>query len=254
MVKNLPAVQETWVQSLGWEDPLEKEMVTHSSILPGGSHGQRSLVGYSPWSCTKLDKTEQLTLPCVSPSKVQSVSCLFYMQFSSVQSAQLCPALCDPMDCSMPGLPVHHLPPELTQTHVHWVSGAIQPSHPLSFPSPPAFDFSQHQGCILANCNFPYIKDCLTHLCLLCRAYHILFHTVQTIIVVLSHVQLFVTPLTTAHQVPPSMEFSRQEYWSELPFPIPGDLLNPGIEVTSLASPALAGRCFTTAPPGKPFT
>ena len=49
MVKNLPAVRETWVGSLGWEDPLEKEMTTHSSILPGKSHGQRSLVGYSPW-------------------------------------------------------------------------------------------------------------------------------------------------------------------------------------------------------------
>ena len=49
MVKNLPAMQDTWIQSLGWEDPLEKEMATHSSILPGKSHGQRSLVGYSQW-------------------------------------------------------------------------------------------------------------------------------------------------------------------------------------------------------------
>ena len=50
------------------------------------------------------------------------------------------------MDCSMPGLPVHHQLPKLTQTHVHWVSDAIQPSHPLSSPSPPAFILSQHQG------------------------------------------------------------------------------------------------------------
>ena len=50
------------------------------------------------------------------------------------------------MDCSMPGLPVHHQLPEFTQTHVHWVSDAIQPSHPLSSPSPPAFNLSQHQG------------------------------------------------------------------------------------------------------------
>ena len=50
------------------------------------------------------------------------------------------------MDCSMPGLPVHHQLPEFTQTHVHWVSDAIQPSHPLSSPSPPAFSLSQHQG------------------------------------------------------------------------------------------------------------
>ena len=50
------------------------------------------------------------------------------------------------MDCSMPGLPVHHQLPEFTQTHVHWVGDAIQPSHPLSSPSPPAFNLSQHQG------------------------------------------------------------------------------------------------------------
>ena len=61
-VKNLPAMQETWVQSLGWEDPLEKEMATYSSILPGESHGQRSLVGYGPWSHRESDTTEQLTL------------------------------------------------------------------------------------------------------------------------------------------------------------------------------------------------
>ena len=51
-----------------------------------------------------------------------------------------------PMDCSTPGLPVHHQLPELTQTHVHWVSDAIQPSHPLLPPSPPAFSLFQHQG------------------------------------------------------------------------------------------------------------
>ena len=67
-----------------------------------------------------------------------------FAQHSSV--AQSCPTLCDPMDCSMPGLPVHHQLLELTQTHVHWVGDAIQPSHPLSSPSPPAFNLSQHQG------------------------------------------------------------------------------------------------------------
>ena len=68
----------------------------------------------------------------------------FSLQFSSV--TQSCPALCDPMDCSMPGLPVHHQLPELAQTHDCRVSDAIQPSHPLSSPSPPAFNLSQHQG------------------------------------------------------------------------------------------------------------
>jgi len=58
---------------------------------------------------------------------------------------RLCSTLCDPMDCSTPGFPVLHHLPELAQTHVHWVGDAIQPSHPLSSPSP-AFNLSQHQG------------------------------------------------------------------------------------------------------------
>ena len=67
--------------------------------------------------------------------------CTFGVQFSSIVSVS-----CDPMDCSMPGLPVHHQLPEFTQTHVHWVGDAIQPSHPLLSPSPPALNLSQHQG------------------------------------------------------------------------------------------------------------
>ena len=60
--------------------------------------------------------------------------------------AHSCPTLCDPMNRSTPGLPVHHQFPEFTQTHVHRVSDAIQPSHPLSSPSPPAPNPSQHQN------------------------------------------------------------------------------------------------------------
>ena len=63
-------------------------------------------------------------------------------QFSSV--TQSCPTLCDPMNCSTPGLPVHHQLPEFTQTHVHPIVDAIQPSHPLSSPFPPAPNPSQH--------------------------------------------------------------------------------------------------------------
>ena len=78
--------------------------------------------------------------------------CLYYIskvyllkaQFSSV--TQSCPTLCDPMNCSMPGLPVHHKLPEFTQTHVHRVGDAIQPSHPLASPSPPAPNPCQHKG------------------------------------------------------------------------------------------------------------
>ena len=66
------------------------------------------------------------------------------VKFSSV--TQSCPTLCDPMDCSTSGLPVHHQLPEFTQTHVHWVGGAIQPSNPLLSPSLPPFNLSQHQG------------------------------------------------------------------------------------------------------------
>ena len=68
----------------------------------------------------------------------------------------------------------------------------------------------------------------------------------------LSHVWLFVTLWAVAHQAPLSVEMFRQEYWSGLPFPTPGDLPNPGTEPVSLVSPALAGGLFTTKPPGKP--
>ena len=103
------------VGSLGQEDPLEKEMATHSSIL----------AWEIPWR--------------EEPGELQ-----FSQSVSSV--TQSCPILCDPMDCSMPVFPIHHQLPESTQTHVHWVSDAIQPSHPLSSPSPPAFNLYQHQG------------------------------------------------------------------------------------------------------------
>ena len=73
-----------------------------------------------------------------------SESMVLSHQFSSV--AQSCPTLCDPMNRSTPGLPVHHQLPEFTQTHVHRVGDTIQPSHPLSSPSPPAPNPSQHQG------------------------------------------------------------------------------------------------------------
>ena len=66
------------------------------------------------------------------------------VQLSSI--AQSCLTLCNPMNCSTPGLPVHHQLPESTQTHVHRVSDAIQPSHTLSCPSPPTLNLSQHQG------------------------------------------------------------------------------------------------------------
>ena len=82
-------------------------------------------------------------LPVLSSVSALKESWGELLQFSRSFS---CPTLCDPMDCSMPGLPVHHQLPEFTPTHVHWVADAIQPAHPLSSPSPPAFHLSQHQG------------------------------------------------------------------------------------------------------------
>ena len=78
------------------------------------------------------------------PHDLTCVSTPPSVQFSSV--AQSCPTFCDPMNRSMPGLPVHHQLPEFTQTHAHQVGDAFQPSPPLSSPSPPAPNPSQHQG------------------------------------------------------------------------------------------------------------
>ena len=113
MVKRLPTMREIRVQSLGREGLLEKEMATHSRI--------------PAWRIPWTEEPGGLS-PCCCPV------------------AQSCPTLCDPMDCSTPGFPVHRKLPELTQTHVHQVSDAIQPSHPLSSTSPLAFSLSQHQG------------------------------------------------------------------------------------------------------------
>ena len=81
---------------------------------------------------------------CKAPENLEVVCYNSSVQFSSV--AQSGPTLCNPMNRSTPGLPVHHQLPEFTQTHIYWVGDAIQPSHPLSFPSPPAPNPSQHQS------------------------------------------------------------------------------------------------------------
>ena len=239
------------------------------------------------------------------------------LQFSS--GSQSCPTLCDPTDHSTPGLPVYHHLPEFTQTHVHWVGDAIQPSHPLSSPSPPTFNLSQHQGLFQGvhsshqvaikywSCSFSIspsneysglisfrmdwldllavqgtLKSLLQHhssktSILRCSAFFIVqvscpFRTPLkvdlcsiTVLTVgeLHHVRFSVltclstnrhfskpgtmlvvlvvkvtqscltlaTSWTGAHQVSLPMGFSRQEYWSRLPFPFPGHFPNPGITV-----------------------
>ena len=86
----------------------------------------------------------RIFLSCLILIRAVTIKHLLSAQFSSV--AQSCPTRCNPMDCSMPGLPIHHQLLEPTQTHVHRVSDAIQPSHPLSSPSPPTFNLSEHLG------------------------------------------------------------------------------------------------------------
>ena len=100
---------------------------------------------WSGWPCPSPGDLPDPTIGPRSPAlQADSLPTELLVQISSVP--QSCPTLCDPMDHSTPGLPVHHQLPELTQTHVHGVGDAIQPSHPLSSPSPPALNPSQHQG------------------------------------------------------------------------------------------------------------
>ena len=133
VVKNPPAnagdLRETWVQSLGWKDSLEEGMATHSSVL----------ALRIPWTEDHrgLQSTE-------SQTGTTEVTYMHACKISSV--AQWCPTLCDPMNRSTLGFPVYHQLLEFTQTHVHRVSDAIQPSYPLSSPSPPAPNPSQHQS------------------------------------------------------------------------------------------------------------
>ena len=111
-----------------------------------------------PILCGQMDRQQptRLFFPWDSLGKNTRVGCHFLLlfiftiyksvsvQFSSV--AQSCPIHCNPMDCSIPGLRVYRQLLEFSQTHVHWVCDAMQPSHPLSFPSPPALNISQDQG------------------------------------------------------------------------------------------------------------
>ena len=102
------------------------------------SERQRKKGNINPFECRIPGNSKEMTR---KPSSV--INAKKSVQFSSV--TQSCPTLCNPMDCSMPGFPIHCQLPELAQTHVHRVCDAIQPSHPLSSPSP-ALGLSQHQS------------------------------------------------------------------------------------------------------------
>ena len=106
-------------------------------------------IPFSSGSSQPMDRTQISYIACklfISVLPGKPIIIIFYplVQFSSV--AQSCPTICDPMNRSTPSLPVHHQLPEFTQTHVHGVGDAIQPSHPLSSPSPTPPNPSQHQG------------------------------------------------------------------------------------------------------------
>ena len=165
-----------------------------------------------------------------------------HCSLQSVSSvAQSCPTLCDPMNRSTPGLPVHHQLPEFTQTHVHRVGDAIQLSHPLSSPSPPAPNLSQHQGL------FQWVSP--SHEVPKYWSFSFsMSPSNEHPGLISSHAQLFATPWTAAHQAPLSMGFSRQGYWSGLPFPSPRDLPNPGIDP---GSPALQADSLPSELKGK---
>ena len=96
-----------------------------------------------PWTSKR---SKQSILKEISPG-ISLEGMMLKLKLEMCSSAQSCPTLCDPMNRSTPGLPVHHQLPEFwTQTHVHWVSDSIQPSHTLALASPPALNISQHQG------------------------------------------------------------------------------------------------------------
>ena len=122
MMGNLCILYLFWISFLVRKIPWGRAWKPILVFLPGESHGQRRLMGYSLQGHKESDTTE----------------------LSSVQSLRV--QLCEAMDCCMLSFPVHHQLPEATQTHVHQVSDAIQPSHPLPSPSPPAFSPSQNQG------------------------------------------------------------------------------------------------------------
>ena len=119
-------------------------------VSPGSKTGR-----LSRGCCTEQGQREEKDSKCWASSPPPHPRIL--VQFSWV--AQSCPTLCNPMNCSMPGLPVHHQLLESTQTHAHRVGDAIQPSHPLSPPSPPALNLSQHQGLFQwVNCSHEVAK------------------------------------------------------------------------------------------------
>ena len=110
---------------------------------------ERKISGHFDWRCSYRSHTQRKQsqeIHSFTDARMGMRSLIFVGLNYCSSVAKLCLTLCDPMDCSMPGLPVLHHLLEFTQAHVHWVGVVIQPSQPLLPPSPPAFNLSQHQG------------------------------------------------------------------------------------------------------------
>ena len=173
------------------------------------------------WQPTRLPR------PWDSAGKNTGVSCHFLLQCMKVKSeskaAQSCPTLSDSMDCSLTGSSIHGI---FQARVLEW--GAIV-----------------HMCLHTYECEYSvwFQKNIYSWLCM-CVCVLIYYTCAQS----LSLVWLLVTPWSVAHQAPLSLEFSRQECWSGLSFPSPGDLSDPAMEPTSLVSPELAGGFFTIAP------
>ena len=179
LIEKYPDAGKNWRQEE--RGTIEDEMVGWHHQFNGyefeqalrDGEGQVSLAYCSPWGRKESDTSEQLnwTDRFIDYNKCTTTSlkfqcCVIFLvnshliseslfmnilehinhQLSVSSVMKLCPTLWDPMDCSTRGFPVHHQLPEFTQNHLHWVCYAIWPSHPLPSPSPPAFNFSQHQG------------------------------------------------------------------------------------------------------------
>ena len=228
---------------LAWRIPwTEKPGRLQSMGSHRVGHDWSDLAAAAAAGCIKLESF------CIAKETVSSV------QISSV--VQSCLTLCDPLNCNTPGFPVHHQLLELAQINVHWVSDAIQPSHPLSSTSPPAPNPSQHQSLFqwvnsshemakgihpAAAAAAKSLQSCPTlwdpmdcslpgfsvHGILQVRTLEWVNTSFSNAwkwkvkVKSLSCVRLLATPWTAAYQAPPSMGFSRQQYWSGVPLPSP---------------------------------
>ena len=138
-----PAPTKKWISQFSQRPLSNSDIFRHYHVYLRPCRKERH--GQKYFKCDRCVPEKTTSPPQTMPTSVQ---------FSSVQSLSRV-WLCNPMDCRTSGFPVHHQHPELVQTHVHWVGNAIQPSHSLLSPSPPAFNISQHQGlfqCLLLSC------------------------------------------------------------------------------------------------------